>query len=552
MTPVPPALATAILLLAALLQQSHAPAPASTQFRITGTVVNALEGTPIPNAEVSIARMGSEDQEVGVIAGDDGRFAFLISSPGKYSLTARHSGFAKQAYLQHGNFASAIAVGANLDSENIVLRILPDASISGQVFDEQGDPVRGSQVMLFSQDTTSGKKEIAQSSQASADDEGRYHFAHLSLGIFYLAIAAHPWYAQNIQRYPSGTNGGPRGSVNNDEGASLDVTYPITFYPDATDSSEAEAIALKPSDKFQADIHLSPVPATHVLVTFPRGGSSPNHESFLGGASRTVFGTSKITVPTTAYSSSPGIVEIAGLAPAPYELQYLVRAGKRMTAKSEEVNIADGAELNLNVDPTGSRVGGVVRVESGAEMPGSISVMIRNVDSNEIRGTQVTPDGKFNFEHDAFAAGRYQLMSISDQSLVLRTVSATGARVSGEYLDVDSTNDVHLTIVMAHYVPTVDGVALQDGKPVAGVMIVLVPQNPADHQSMFCRDETNSDGSFSLAAVVPGKYTAIAIDDGWNIEWANPSVLAKYLPGGTTVDVETEGKYNLHVKVQQP
>lgn len=545
----PPAFATAILLLAALLQQSHAPAPASPQFRITGTVVNALEGIPIPNAEVSIARMGSEDQEVGVIAGDDGRFAFALSSPGKYSLSARHRGFGKQAYLQHGNFASSITVGPNLDSENIVFRILPDASISGQVFDETGDPVRALQVMLFSQDTSSGKKEIAQREQSSTDDEGRYHFAHLSLGTYYLAIAAHPWYAKNIQRYPTSANSGAGGPVRSDEGANLDVTYPITFYPDAADSSEAEAIALKPGDKFQADIHLSPVPATHVIV---RTSSSSGRVIFIGGASRTIFGSLRIMVPSTGYAIGSGITEISGLAPAPYELQYLVRAGKGTVARTEEMNTSDGLELNLNVDPTGSRVGGVVRVEGGAEMPGSISVMIRNMDSNEFRGAQVTPDGKFNFEHDAFVAGRYQVISNTDQPIALRAVSATGARVSGEYLDVDGTNDVHLTLVVTHYVPAVDGIASRDGKPVAGAMIVLIPQNPADHQSMLRREETDSDGSFSLAAVVPGKYTAIAIEDGWNIEWANPSVLAKYLPAGTPVDVETEGRYNLRVKVQQP
>ena len=548
----PSALATAILLLAALLQQSHASPAAKPQFTITGTVVNALEGTPIPNAEVSIAGVNIEGQEQAVLSGDDGSFSFVVSIPGKYSLTAGHKGFAKQAYLQHDNFASAIVVGANLDSANIVFRIFPDASISGEITDEQGDPVRGSQVILFSQNISNGKKEIDQNNQASTDDEGRYHFAHLPLGTYYLAIAAQPWYAQNALQPQSGVVNSGQRSTADDQRTSLDVAYPVTFYPDATDSSEAEAIALKPGDKFQADIHLSPVPAVHVRFSDPKAASTSGFRGFAMAASETIFGTYKINVPYTMSSSTDGTQELSGLPPGTYDLRYFQVRGKETSSRTDTVNLSDGMKLDLDEAPTGSRISGVVRVEGAADLPGSVTVMLRNVNTPEIAGTQVTPDGKFIFEHDVLTAGRYQVMSNSAQLLALRSMSATGARVSGEYLDVDGTNDVHLALALAHFVPTVDGVALRDGKPVPGAMIVLVPQNSADHQSMFRRDETDSDGSFSLAAVVPGKYTAIAIDDGWNLEWANPSILAKYLPGGTTVDVETEGKYNLRVKIQQP
>jgi hypothetical protein len=51
------------------------------------------------------------------------------------------------------------------------------------------------------------------------------------------------------------------------------------------------------------------------------------------------------------------------------------------------------------------------------------------------------------------------------------------------------------------------------------------------------RDQSDSDGSFSLRDVVPGQYTVVAIEDGWELDWAEPQVIARYLPSGIPVTV---------------
>jgi hypothetical protein len=50
--------------------------------------------------------------------------------------------------------------------------------------------------------------------------------------------------------------------------------------------------------------------------------------------------------------------------------------------------------------------------------------------------------------------------------------------------------------------------------------------------------------------VLPGKYTLLAIENGWDLEWANPTVLQRYMSKGETVQVESKGKYNVAVKLQ--
>ena len=81
-------------------------------------------------------------------------------------------------------------------------------------------------------------------------------------------------------------------------------------------------------------------------------------------------------------------------------------------------------------------------------------------------------------------------------------------------------------------------------------MIVLVPQDPGHNLPLFRRDQSDSDGTFTLSNVVPGQYTVVAIANGWELEWANPAVLQPYLKGGESVQVPAEGKLDVKVQVQ--
>jgi hypothetical protein len=90
---------------------------------------------------------------------------------------------------------------------------------------------------------------------------------------------------------------------------------------------------------------------------------------------------------------------------------------------------------------------------------------------------------------------------------------------------------------------SIQGHVQKNGKGLAGVMVVLVPRNPAANLDLFRRDQSDSDGSFSLRDAVPGQYTVVAIEDGWGLEWSRPEVIGRFLPGGIPVTVtERSGK----------
>src|SRR6202011_5200403 len=79
--------------------------------------------------------------------------------------------------------------------------------------------------------------------------------------------------------------------------------------------------------------------------------------------------------------------------------------------------------------------------------------------------------------------------------------------------------------------------AKRAGQPFAGAMVVLVPKSPERDRDLFRRDQSDLDGTFSLQNVVPGSYTVLAIENGWDLDCSQPAVIAAYLKRGRRIEV---------------
>src|ERR1700683_1665680 len=146
-----------------------------TNFRISGTTVNAVTGQPLAHAEVSIAKAEQFDVILQrVLTTDDGAFSFNGLEPGKYLLVGQRNGFRKQGYEQHGTYVSAVAVGHGLNSSNLVFRLHPDAWIEGPIVDEESEPVVNAVVYLFRTDVSSGFNQTSEAAKFVTDDRGYY------------------------------------------------------------------------------------------------------------------------------------------------------------------------------------------------------------------------------------------------------------------------------------------------------------------------------------------------------------------------------------------
>lgn len=111
----------------------------------------------------------------------------------------------------------------------------------------------------------------------------------------------------------------------------------------------------------------------------------------------------------------------------------------------------------------------------------------------------------------------------------------SGSPSKGHSLEIAAGSSIEGTVSLIGGQTIVQGVAKRDGKGVPGAMIVMVPKDPEAHGELFRRDQSDLDGSFSLGTVIPGEYTIVAIENGWDLNWSQPGVIAHYVEKGRRV-----------------
>ena len=538
-------------------QAVHAPS-VQQGYLIAGVLVNWVTGQPVAGASVAIAPTAQgTDREISrtVITGGDGRFAFAGLSRGKYSLMAAAHGFMLQYFERHGNYATAIVAGPDLDSEHLVFRLQPDASVEGQVNDENNDPVQNAMVRLFQQSMEDGRQRTIPMNQGQTDDQGQFRIGHLAPGTYYLAVSARPWYAQNNRATLRQKSNNPDADARSaQEAAALDVTYPLTFYPNSPDSAGASPIVLHPGERGTADVVMRAVPSLHLRIRTSNSGSAggPGMVGFPRVSQRIFDGYLDSVFNAPESSVEPGVVDIAGLAPGHYVIEMPSSKGVNDKGANRggyrEVDLAGDIELNPNDSSGFASVGGSILFEGAQRVPKGLAMRLLNEETGENFGSEISDKGQFEFE--GVKPGRYTVVLQSGGGYFLRKMSATGAKLAGRTLEIGSSSSVHIAATVARGLAQVDGVAVRGGKPFSGAMIVLVPQDAANNSPLFRRDQSDSDGTFTLPNVVPGQYTVLALANGWDLEWGNPAVLQPYLKGGEAVQVTGEGKLQIEVRVQ--
>ncbi|MFZ0418168.1 MAG: carboxypeptidase regulatory-like domain-containing protein [Candidatus Sulfotelmatobacter sp.] len=526
-----------LLVLVAAAQLSAQIAP--TNFRISGKAVNAVNGEPLAHTEVSIAKAEQFDVTLQrVLTADDGAFSFTGLEPGKYLLIGQRNGFTKQGYEQHGIYVSAVAVGRGLISENLVFRLRPDAWIAGTIIDEESEAIPNAMVYLFRTDASSGFKQTFLAAQAIADDRGYYRFSHLESGWYFVVVSAQPWFGSLArQREAEGTAA--------ETERALDVVYPTSFYPGAVDSASASQIALNEGEGLTANFTLTAIPALHVRIH--RLNSDPEQPRG-AGLVQNLFGT-QITPPSQGTSTVDDSVELTGIPPGRYVLQ-IQAFGPVPSTRSIALNLSADMDLDADAVSAPFLIRGTIRMDGGLSLRPQAFVRLWNSHTDEIMDTQIAPNGEFSFQPGSLLPGNYSVFVMNGQYSTISKLSATGAKVMGQSIQIIGSTPVHLNIELPPTLSKINGTALRNGKAFAGAMIVCVPENPENNLPLFRRDQSDSDGTFTLPDVLPGRYKILAIENGWDFEWANPELLKSRLDHAESAIVQPNMTYNTVVDVK--
>jgi carboxypeptidase family protein len=502
----------------------------AASFKIAGRVVRGPDNRPAKRARVIIATVDHADRQISCLTGDKGEFSFAGLPPAKYTLQVNDHG-GSQLFLQTDEFSTAIAVGPDLDSEHIVFPLDAPARITGSVLDEEGDPVAGAAVYLFVRSLLRGLVQTQLSTEASTGVDGDFHFTHLTPGTYYVAATGHPWYAQNFQ--PMHRMHPDQPVPRSESRSELDLAYPLVYY-DGGSTPEA-ATPLKLEEGANAEVHftLRAVPAVHIAADGfqKQEGQQPILQLFHTGPGGTLI----------SVASGPD----SGVAPGTYVVSSsLIGQNQSSTLGSQLVSLTADSTVHLD-EAVRTSVKGKVILDG--DMPPSMGIWLANLSNGNQVTSLLTHDGTFDISD--IPPGRYALLLANASDLYMQSVKVKGGVYRNGELLVAKGAEIQLTITAVKGVTQVNGRVVNGTTPIAGAMVLLFPHDPS-HGNYIPRDQSDSDGTFTLSWALPGRYTLVAIDNGRGLAYGDPAVIAPYLQGGQVLDLPLAKDARVEIEVQ--
>jgi len=537
--------------------QTLAPANLSGDYQIAGRAVDSRTGDPVSGAWIEIFRIDARSKRLDTFAGDDGEFVFEHLAAGTYRLWAERKGYIGQSLDQHGSYSTAVVTGPELESTNLVFRLTAECSISGTITDEAGEPVRDAEVSLYAA-AAANRGQQRQVNQVT-NGEGYYGFYHLRPGEYSVSVLSKVWYAQRPliradlrvvtestgNRWTSAQGMNQAGDYDEEQGLSpLDVAYPVTFYPGTIDPRARTLITLQAGEKFIANVQLAPVRALHFHFDGGDAATKGMHvqmqEQMTNGSRAAIFSEARI--------SKSGSVDIVGVPPGQYRME-VTGSGEDDVLSRQRLDVRESGSVAAKDIPS---VAVSADVEAQYSLDG-LQLRLVNVKTHEPLTEPIPKDGHISFKQRA-VLGDYEISlfdNTGSSALFLKNASAVGTMVIGRTVSISGLDPVRIRVAVGQGQGRVTGRVVRNGQPAQGALVLLVPADPIHNRVLFRRGQSSSDGGFSIAPVVPGKYTILALENGWNLDLENdPGVLKPYIQQGQSLDIRPNSKQDVRITVQ--
>jgi hypothetical protein len=472
-----------------------------------------------------IALVSDRRQAVSVVAGPDGAFQFLNVAAGKYALRATHRGYLTQSFHEHGGYSTAVVAGPGLESTGLTFPLSRPAAISGAITDQDNEPVPHAHLFIFKQEIANGIRTTRLISRSGSSDDGRFHVSGLSPGTYYFAITAQPWYSGFIQRR--------QGLAGTPDSEKLDIAYPAMFYPNTPLADSAAPISLGPGAQMQADFVMTGVPAAHLKTENPSGRVSAS----------LLFSTPwGVGIPSgfTGFGGPSG--DMFNIAPGRYDINAIWNDASGSHSLDRIIDVQGDMAVDFKSEETLNLSGAVT---GPSQLPASASIVLINAATGTMSAAKRTGNAQLRWQDAQLRPGKYEVGLAEAPGYYIAGISAVGAKAIGRTVELPTSGTVALAVSIGAGAATLDGTVEQDGKPFAGAMVLLLPQDVQHSLDLTRRDQSDSDGTFTLPDIVPGRYTLIAVAGGEDLEYSNPAAIQPYLAHGQVLNIAPGDKYRV-------
>jgi len=505
-------------LIATLAAQQTVPPgqPKAETCSVEGQVVNASTGEPLAKATIDLWPVGNgQEVRYDAVTTTGGRFVIRNIEPGQYRMQANKRGYGTGEYNASG--ASRTGTTLSLDPgqhlKNAVLRMSPQAVITGRALDDDGEPLPNVEVYLFRYTFRRGKRQLEECDQANSNDLGEYRMFGLSPGRYYLSATPND-FSGGPQRYDSG-----RG-------------YAPVYYPGATDPAGAKPIDLEAGTLLRGlDITMIKTRTVHVrghvVDTTPKQNAQgigvslhPRDES------RYMFGGNLFSA-----VDPQGNFEIKSVVPGEYFAQAFKRVGTKQYRAQQAVDVRESDVENVVLEFSApAELKGQLRYEGRTSInPREIRIWLEEERLTGGAMGQMRLDGSFTIVD--IQPGRYQVNIFGQpDDCYLKSMRLGDQEVLDSGLDLTHGIGGSLEITLSGNGGQAEGVVLNaSDQPSTGATVVLVPDETRRTQLRLYKDVTTDQyGRFTIKGIAPGSYKLFAWEEIEEGAYQNPDFLKTF------------------------
>jgi protocatechuate 3,4-dioxygenase beta subunit len=507
---------------------------------VSGTVVDKESGDPIRKAIVTLTLEDTPRRWATARTDGAGHFAFQGLPAGKYELRATKEGEGTAIYgaSQLRELGDPIALADGETRGNLVLRFLHPASLTGHVYDSDGEPLADVNVALLRPGRNLGAPTLGQYRNAVTDDRGQFSFTAVDSGRYYLR--AEPRFF----------------------GPSAPSILVEQYYGGSRDAAGATPVHVAGGEKVEGlDFRLFAQPAVEIhgrLLGIPEQSDSAQVSkqvpfarvaiSPIDGSPRMRFGVST-RMPEQTF-------DFAGLPAARYRItaEYQ-RDGKTFTA-SQIVDAQPGSgEIVLTLAPAVD-VHGILRVEGTAPPADrgssptprpALQVLLGNPSTQRTYSAEVGVDGRFTIPQ--VPAGEWELGFRPNPPGYLKSAKYGDKDVRFTTFEIPN-GDATLNILVSMHTGAVKGDVDVGSSPRNRAGILIVPVGQYHNFTRFYHAGMTADkGKFRIGSIAPGKYKIFALEKMAATNFRNPEAADQLDQLGEIVDIAEDATAEVHLKL---
>ena len=490
------------------ISQAQQPVPNRNSGSISGRIT--VDGKPKAGLVVELLATdtnGSRRPIAKTTTSKTGKYVLTSVEPGTYDVSPSAPTLVVPSQGKSGQSGKSVTIDSGESVRGIDFDLVSKGSISGQVRNVSGEPVKGERVELILRGEDNYERGFYSSTPGDhiTNDEGVYRISDVPPGRYIVKLGA----AYGL------TNYGPR---------EKNYVYPETFHPSTNEASKATVVEVATGrETTNVDITVgmplrlydivgqvvvveTGVPVANVALTIITTSADGRNSTHTGGAFR---------------SNVNGEFRIANAVPG----HYVVAAENDRVSNtygdpiSFDVKNEDVTGLKIPVH-TASTLTGIVTFEGNVDPAGASGVLSKirisaNTSSDDMMSSTVTApinaDGGFRIT--GIRPGKVSLFSFTlpggPATLRLLRIERNGLELR-DGVDVRAGEDINgLRLVLGVGAGVLRGDVKIEGGPLEGVNLYVLYRPTNGNPNRFERAELDTRRHFVIKGLTPGDYELV-------------------------------------------